>query len=229
MTFRVSRAVVRPVVAGHGKSEPLLRPAPNFYALGLKRLVDLLLVAIAALPVLAVVLLLALIIALDGRSPFFAQDRVGRNGRIFRMWKLRSMVADAETRLETCLAACPQRRDEWNRHQKLRDDPRITRIGALIRKTSLDELPQLWNVLRGDMSITGPRPMLPSQRSLYPGTAYYALRPGITGYWQVSVRNGSSFAERARFDTAYLREMSLLTDLRVILCTVRVVLTGTGC
>lgn len=230
MTFRVSsRVAARPVAATLIKHDPLLPVAPNFYGAGCKRFVDLLLVAIAAVPAVLIVLVLALLIALDGRSPFFAQDRVGRNGRIFRMWKLRSMVSDAETRLETCLAACPQRRDEWNTHQKLRDDPRITWIGALIRKTSLDELPQLWNVLRGDMSIVGPRPMLPSQRALYPGTAYYALRPGITGFWQVSARNDSSFAERARFDTSYLREMSLWTDLRVILCTVRVVLTGTGC
>jgi lipopolysaccharide/colanic/teichoic acid biosynthesis glycosyltransferase len=232
MTFRVSRVAARPVAAGlvkHGKHELILPAAPNFYGAGFKRVVDLLLVMIAALPALCIVLVLALLIARDGRSPFFAQERVGRNGRIFRMWKLRSMVGDAETQLETCLAACPQRRSEWDTHQKLRHDPRITPVGALIRKSSLDELPQLWNVLRGDMSIVGPRPMLPSQRALYPGTAYYALRPGITGYWQVSARNDSSFAERAGFDTAYLREMSLLTDLRVMLCTVRVVLTGTGC
>lgn len=230
MTFRVSsRVAARPVAATLIKNDALLPAAPNFYGVGFKRALDLLLVAIAAPPAFLIVLVLALLIALDGRSPFFAQDRVGRNGRIFRMWKLRSMVLDAETRLETCLAACPQRRDEWNTHQKLRDDPRITWIGALIRKTSLDELPQLWNVVRGDMSIVGPRPMLPSQRALYPGTAYYAMRPGITGFWQVSARNDSSFAERARFDTSYLREMSLWTDLRVMLCTVRVVLTGTGC
>lgn len=229
MTFRVSRAAARPVAVGLIKNQPILPAAPNLYGAGFKRAVDLLLVTIAALPVLCVVLVLALLIALDGRSPFFAQERVGRNGRTFRMWKLRSMVTDAETQLERCLAACPRRRKEWNIHQKLRHDPRITRIGALIRKTSLDELPQLWNVLRGDMSIVGPRPMLPSQRALYPGTAYFALRPGITGYWQVSARNDSTFAERARFDTSYLREMSLLTDLRVMLCTVRVVLTGTGC
>lgn len=232
MTFRVSRAAARPGAASlvkQNRHEPFLPTAPNLYDVGLKRVLDLLLVTIAALPALSIVLVLALLIALDGRSPFFAQERIGRNGRIFRMWKLRSMVGDAETQLETCLASSPQRRKEWNTHQKLRHDPRITPIGALIRKTSLDELPQLWNVLRGDMSIVGPRPMLLSQRALYPGTAYYALRPGITGYWQVSARNDSSFADRAGFDTAYLREMSLLTDLRVMLCTVRVVLTGTGC
>ncbi len=145
------------------------------------------------------------------------------------MWKLRSMVADADSLLEAHLAANPAARAEWDRSQKLRSDPRITVLGRIIRKTSLDELPQLWNVLRADMSLVGPRPMLPEQRILYPGTAYYALRPGITGFWQISVRNESSFAQRAKFDAAYLRQMSLKTDILVMLRTVRVVLCGTGC
>lgn len=229
MSFRVLRVSARPYSSDILKDQPVLPKAPDFYGAGLKRVFDLLFVLVAAIPTLVIVTALALLIACDGKSPFFAQQRVGRNGRLFRMWKLRSMIADAETQLEACLAACPEQRREWNNHQKLRNDPRITWMGALIRKTSMDELPQLWNVLRGDMSIVGPRPMLPSQRALYPGTAYYALRPGITGPWQISVRNGSTFADRARFDTSYLRDMSLVTDLRVILCTVRVVLTGTGC
>ncbi len=139
------------------------------------------------------------------------------------------MVVDAEAQLESYLASDPLRRREWDDQQKLRHDPRITPIGRFIRKTSLDELPQLWNVLTGDMSIVGPRPMMPSQEALYPGRAYYALRPGITGYWQISVRNESSFAERAQFDTRYFRDLSLVTDIRVMLGTFRVVLSGTGC
>lgn len=184
---------------------------------------------VSAPAVLVIVAILSLLIARDGASPFYAQDRVGKNGRIFRMWKLRSMVVDAEGKLESYLAANPVRRLEWDERQKLRHDPRITRIGHLIRKTSLDELPQLWNVLIGDMSIVGPRPMMPSQKAIYPGRAYYVLRPGITGFWQISARNESSFAERARFDTNYLNELSFWADIRVMICTVRVVLTGTGC
>ena len=114
-------------------------------------------------------------------------------------------------------------------NQKLKDDPRVTRLGRLIRKTSLDELPQFLNVLKGDMSVVGPRPMMVDQKALYPGTAYYSLRPGITGFWQISVRNESSFAERARFDTDYLRKLSFGTDLAVLWRTVSVVLKGTGC
>ncbi|MGR3697150.1 MAG: sugar transferase [Roseovarius sp.] len=194
-----------------------------------KRVLDILVVLLSAPAVLLVVAVLCVLISRDGASPFYAQDRVGKNGRIFRMWKLRSMVLNADAQLESYLAANPARRLEWDEHQKLRHDPRITRIGRLIRKTSLDELPQLWNVLIGDMSIVGPRPMMPNQKALYPGRGYYALRPGITGYWQISVRNESSFAERANFDTKYLRELSLWTDLRVMLCTFRVVFCGTGC
>jgi lipopolysaccharide/colanic/teichoic acid biosynthesis glycosyltransferase len=194
-----------------------------------KRLIDIVIVLVAAVPVTAVVAVLAALVALDGKSPFFAQNRVGRNGVTFRMWKLRSMVTDAEAQLETYLNANPDHRREWDEHQKLRDDPRITTIGRIIRKTSLDELQQLFNVLKGDMSIVGPRPMLPSQRVMYPGLAYYALRPGITGFWQISVRNESSFAERAEFDNSYFKELSLVTDVVVMLRTFRVVLCGTGC
>ncbi len=194
-----------------------------------KRAFDIIVVMIAAIPVAVLMLVLCGLIALDGKSPIYLQKRVGRNGQIFKMWKLRSMVCDADKMLEAHLDADPAARIEWNHSQKLRRDPRITRIGRIIRKTSLDELPQLWNVARGDMSLVGPRPMLPEQRAIYPGTAYYAMRPGITGFWQISVRNESSFAERATFDTAYLREMSLKTDLLVMLRTVRVVIWGTGC
>jgi exopolysaccharide production protein ExoY len=194
----------------------------------LKRVFDLLAVLVSlpiTLPMLAV---MAFLISLDGHSPVYTQHRVGRGGRIFRLWKLRSMVIDADARLEAYLTAHPAARAEWNLTQKLRDDPRITRIGYILRKSSMDELPQILNVLRGDMSLVGPRPMMPSQAKLYPGTSYYALRPGITGSWQVSARNDSSFADRARFDADYDQRLSLLTDLVILFATVRVVLRGTG-
>ena len=194
-----------------------------------KRIFDVALVMVAALPVLVILVILGVVIALDGKSPFYVQSRVGRNGRIFRMVKLRSMVFDADARLRAFLDYNPQARAIWDRDQKLQDDPRVTVIGRFIRKTSLDELPQLWNVLIGDMSLVGPRPMMVNQQELYPGTAYYALRPGITGFWQISVRNGSSFAARAGFDSAYLRKLSLKTDVAVLFRTVGAVLRGSGC
>ena len=206
-----------------------VKTGPTLYRDAFKRGLDILLVLLFALPVLLIVGVFGAIVARDGHSPFYFQKRLGRNGRKFYIWKLRSMVPEADRKLQAYLDQTPAARAEWDRTQKLRHDPRITPLGKLIRKTSIDELPQLWNVLRGDMSIVGPRPMMPCQQELYPGTAYYALRPGITGYWQVSVRNESSFAQRAGFDTAYLQQLSFVNDLRVLFKTVRVVLRGTGC
>jgi exopolysaccharide production protein ExoY len=204
-------------------------PAIGVYRAFVKRALDVFLVLVVALPILAIVLPLALMVAMDGKSPFYIQDRVGRNGRVFRMLKLRTMVYDADAVMESYLDANPAARAEWNINQKLRYDPRVTTVGRILRKSSLDEIPQLWNVLRGDMSIVGPRPMMCAQREMYPGTEYYDMRPGITGFWQISVRNESSFSERAGFDKNYHAKMSFVTDLWVMLRTVRVVLKGTGC
>ena len=200
----------------------------DLYRSCLKRALDLTLVLLTLPAVVLVILLLALAVALDGGQPFYTQMRLGRGGRSFRLWKLRSMVPDAEARLQAYLDQNPAARAEWDATQKLRDDPRITRIGRMLRRTSLDELPQLWNVIRGDMSLVGPRPMMQTQRSLYPGRAYFALRPGITGLWQVSKRNEALFAERAAFDMDYYQRLSLALDLQVLAATVRVVLRATG-
>lgn len=206
-------------------SEPV---RTSFYSRVGKRLFDLVLI-IAALPiVLPVVLAVAAALWLDGQSPFFRQKRVGRDGREFTIWKFRSMVEDADTLLQEHLQANPAALAEWHDHQKLKDDPRVTPIGRVLRKTSIDELPQLWNVVRGEMSIVGPRPMMPGQRRLYPGTAYYALLPGITGPWQVSARNECEFSARAKFDSQYGQSMSLGTDVQLIARTVGVVFQGTG-
>ena len=193
-----------------------------------KRVLDIAIVLLVAIPVMLVLAALSIVIAMDGKSPFYTQERVGKNGRIFRMWKLRSMVHNADQMLEQYLDSNVAARIEWDATQKLKRDPRITAIGQMIRKSSLDELPQLFNVLRGDMSIVGPRPMMVDQRSMYPGLAYFALRPGITGYWQISVRNESNFAERANFDTKYFRELTFVNDIDVMLRTFKVVLRGTG-
>jgi exopolysaccharide production protein ExoY len=201
----------------------------GLYARYLKRPLDIMLVLLGALPVLLVLVPVALLICRDGHQPFYFQDRVGRNGRIFRIVKLRTMVHNADQVLEACLAADPATRAEWDHCQKLHNDPRVTPIGRILRKTSFDEIPQLWNVLKGDMSLVGPRPMMPSQRVLYPGTEYYAMRPGITGFWQTSVRNDSGFSDRATFDSSYFNSLSFRTDFHVLLKTVRVVIRGTGC
>lgn len=200
----------------------------RLYRGGAKRVMDVALVLAAAPIVIPVVLALAFLVKLQGGQAFYSQPRVGRHGRIYTIWKLRSMTRNADQALEAYLAANPAAREEWDRTQKLKQDPRITRLGRVLRKSSLDELPQLWNVLWGDMSLVGPRPMMPEQQAMYPGTAYYNLRPGITGMWQVSKRNESSFADRARFDTQYDRRLSLMTDVKLLLATVRVVLRGTG-
>ncbi|MEO1679001.1 MAG: sugar transferase [Pseudomonadota bacterium] len=194
-----------------------------------KRLTDLILVLLATPIVLPAIALLAILVAVDSGRPFYAQTRVGRGGRSFTMWKLRTMVADADARLARHLADNPAAAMEWKHRQKLRCDPRVTRLGAFLRATSLDELPQLWNVLMGDMSLVGPRPIMENQRALYSGRAYYALRPGVTGPWQVSDRNNSDFSARVGHDDAYLATMSLGSDMELMLRTVHVVLGRTGC
>ena len=177
------------------------------------------------LVVLAVMLLL---VALDGHNPFYSQIRVGRDGRHFRMWKLRTMVPDADAQLASYLAANSEAKAEWDANQKLKRDPRITFAGRILRKTSLDELPQLWNVLNGTMALVGPRPMMLSQQDEYRGQAYYRLRPGITGLWQVSERNEGEFVGRVRFDDVYERTVSFRMDVWIILRSVSVVLRATG-
>ncbi len=200
----------------------------GIYRAVLKQILDVTCVIIAAPLIVPLIAMLALLVAADGGKPFYRQTRVGRNGRLYTMWKLRTMVAGADAALAAHLAANPVAAAEWNRTQKLKADPRITRVGRFLRKSSLDELPQLLNVLLGEMSLVGPRPMLPEQRDMYPGTAYYKLLPGITGPWQVSARNETSFAARAHFDSRYERSVSFIGDLRMLAATVRVVTRATG-
>ncbi len=193
-----------------------------------KRAFDVLFVLAVSPMLISITFLLALLVALDGALPFYGQYRVGKNGRTFRMWKLRTMIPNADQVLEHHLASNPEARSEWEKTQKLKRDPRITWIGQFLRKSSLDEIPQFFNVLAGDMSVVGPRPMMVCQRELYPGLSYFRLRPGITGFWQISDRNSCSFGSRAQFDDRYAQEVSFETDLRVVSKTVSVVLRGTG-
>lgn len=216
----------RPGTAKHAARTPARRG--GIYRNFCKRLLDIVLVVLALPIVLPLVGLLALLIARDGHSPFYMQERVGRGGRVFKLWKLRTMVPDAKSHLEQYLSDNTEARAEWDAYQKLTRDPRITVVGHLLRKSSLDELPQLWNVVKGDMSLVGPRPMMTEQRSLYSGNAYFSLRPGLTGPWQVSDRNASTFAQRAEFDATYEQTVSFVTDMRLMIATVGVVLRGTG-
>ncbi|WP_324752410.1 sugar transferase [Roseovarius sp. Pro17] len=214
-------------IAGNESVQPFGNS--NLYRNMAKRPLDILCVLVLLPLALPLLLLLALLVASDGKNPLYRQQRVGKDGRMFSMWKLRTMVPNAHTLLEGHLRRNPAARLEWEQNQKLRRDPRITPLGHILRKSSLDELPQLWNVLKGEMSLIGPRPMLPEQQSIYPGKAYYKLRPGITGLWQVSERNKCTFSGRADFDTAYDEQLSFRTDMAVLIATFGVVLRGTGC
>lgn len=210
-----------------GENEKYFWPTLSYRTFG-KRLLDVVMVLASAPIVAPVILAMALIVSLDGRSPFYIQERVGQNGKRFRIIKIRTMVHNAEAILEKHLESDVALRAEWAATQKLKNDVRVTPVGRILRATSLDELPQLINVLFGSMSLVGPRPMMPSQKELYSGKSYYRLRPGITGFWQVANRNHCDFRNRAKYDAAYDRKLSLWTDMGVLLRTVSVVLRGTG-
>ena len=212
----------------------LLRPGVDlsggmaYRALG-KRIVDIILVLLTAPLTLSVVLVCALALWYEGGNPFYRQDRLGVGGRRFSILKLRTMVRDADACLQRYLDADPEMAHEWETTQKLKNDPRITRMGGFLRKTSLDELPQFWNVLLGEMSLVGPRPMLPEQLQMYGDPySYFAMSPGVTGFWQVSARNENHFSFRAEIDAQYHRKMSFFCDLGVMMRTVGVMLRRTG-
>ena len=200
----------------------------GLYRNGFKRILDITLVLLALPILLPLMLVLLALVASDGHRPFYTQPRIGRGGQVFRIWKLRTMVTGAEARLQDYLAQNPVAQIEWDATQKLKVDPRVTRVGRFLRKASIDELPQLWNVFNGSMSLVGPRPMMPSQQEAYFGTGYYNLRPGITGAWQVSDRNESEFVGRVKHDDAYYRDVSLKIDASILVQTVGVVLRCTG-
>jgi lipopolysaccharide/colanic/teichoic acid biosynthesis glycosyltransferase len=171
-------------------------------------------------------LAIALIVKLSSPGPvFYSSTRIGRNGREFGCWKFRTMVVDADARLARLLENCPDSRREFETTFKLRDDPRIIPAGRLLRKTSLDELPQFWNVLKGDMSVVGPRPPLLVERSTYGNSLeeVTSIRPGLTGLWQVSGRNHLPFESRIGFAKEYIETHSLRRDLRLVVKTVAVI------
>lgn len=188
----------------------------------LKRLVDVTLSGLAVIALLPLFAVVGGVIRLDGGPAFFKQLRVGRGGKLFQCYKFRSMRIDAEACLDRFLAQNPEAAEEWHKYQKLKDDVRVTTFGQLIRRLSIDELPQLINVLKGDMSLVGPRPCLAGQEIFYAEdfSLYESVRPGITGPWQVSGRNQLTFKERVDLEAWYARNWSLWLDIVIMLKTV---------
>lgn len=203
-------------------------PMPTLYRKFGKRIFDIVATLFISIIAVPVIIVLAAILLLEGNNPFYSQKRIGRGGREFRMWKLRTMVPNADVKLAAHLANDPAAQREWDEKQKLKNDPRITRSGRWLRRSSMDELPQLFNVLLGTMSLVGPRPMMVEQRDSYQGESYYKILPGMTGPWQVSERGESAFAARVGHDDSYYQTMSFGKDISLIAQTVLVVFKGTG-
>ena len=196
-----------------------------------KRFFDLTLTICGGLMISPFLLLIALIVAVEnGGSVIFAHKRVGAAGKKFSCYKFQTMVPNAEERLKEYLAANPDAKREWDETFKLTNDPRVTRFGKWLRKTSLDELPQLWNVLRGEMSLVGPRPIVQAEIPRYGKNIreYYMVLPGITGMWQVSGRSDTTYPERVAMDTWYVRNWSVWIDIMYLFKTVKAVVTSRG-
>jgi Undecaprenyl-phosphate galactose phosphotransferase WbaP len=196
-----------------------------------KRTIDLAsstLLTLFLLPLMAIISIL--IVVESGFPVFYFQKRLGHGGRTFHMWKFRTMMQNSAALLDHHLASNSELQKEWAEYQKLRVDPRVTRVGRVLRKTSLDELPQLWNIIKGEMSLVGPRPIVKSEVSKYHAaySAYVKTTPGLTGLWQVSGRNRTTYPERVAYDTYYVRNWSVWMDIYLLAKTVGAVLTGDG-
>jgi Undecaprenyl-phosphate galactose phosphotransferase WbaP len=197
-----------------------------------KRTIDLASSTLLTLFLLPLMTIISLLIVIESGFPVFYFDkRLGHGGGIFHMWKFRTMARHSAEVLDRYLASSPELQKEWAQYQKLRNDPRITRVGRVLRKTSLDELPQLWNVIKGEMSLVGPRPRLmevnvPKYQVV--NSLYARTTPGLTGLWQVSGRNRTTYEERIAYDAYYIRNWSVWMDIYLLAKTVGVVLTGDG-
>ena len=203
-------------------------PASLEYQLQAKRLFDIVVASTLLIVLSPLLILLYAIIYLEGGSAVFSHTRIGKNGRKFGCLKFRSMVTNASELLQELLENDPDARAEWEKDFKLKNDPRITKIGRFLRRTSLDELPQLFNVLKGEMSLVGPRPIVDSEIEYY-GSKYIFFRsvtPGITGLWQVSGRNDVSYENRVALDETYARNWSIWLDFKILFSTIPVLLLG---
>ncbi len=210
---------------------PALSPERLFRYRVIKRGVDLLLVCLCLPVLLLMIAAIAIVIRMTSPGPiFFSHRRIRRHGRFFSMWKFRTMCVNSAEVLENYLAANPAARAEWRKDHKLKQDPRVTRVGEFLRRTSLDELPQIWNVITGSMSLVGPRPIVAAEVEKY--GAYFAdyclVKPGVTGLWQVSGRSRVSYPERVQLDRQYAHGWSLTGDLRILCRTVSSVANQDG-
>jgi lipopolysaccharide/colanic/teichoic acid biosynthesis glycosyltransferase len=230
------RALFQPDLAHHTAPQRSLAGPRISYSkrigLALKRTTDIAGAAILLLLLAPLMPTLALFVRLDGGPALYRHLRIGYGDRPFGCLKFRTMVTDADSLLASHLANNPKAAAEWATHRKLTADPRVTRIGAVLRATSLDELPQLLNVLRGQMSLVGPRPVVREELEQHYGdvgrAAYAATRPGITGLWQISGRNDTTYQERVGLDIAYVGSWSLFLDLKILLRTIPAVLSRRG-
>lgn len=222
--------VIEQIVPSRRISAPAANAKPLGYSF--KRVIDIV-GSIAGLVFFGPLMILVslLIWALDQDPIIFAQERIGFDGRKFRILKFRTMQVDADKALAGLLENDFMNSSEWLQRQKLVGDPRITPLGRLLRLSSIDELPQLFNVLKGDMSLIGPRPIVDDERARYGRYfhCYCAVRPGLTGLWQVSGRNSTTYERRVALDVTYSRRISLSLDLKILLLTIPAVLGANGC
>ncbi|MET0383724.1 MAG: sugar transferase [Burkholderiaceae bacterium] len=222
-------AVVAPEPAADGRA---IDVGPGFLGHALKRAFDLASVVVILALFGWIMLITAVAVRFSsGSQVIFGHTRVGRGGRLFKCYKFRSMVADSDLVLRELLETDVDARRQWERDFKLKDDPRVTRVGRFIRKTSLDELPQLWNVVKGEMSIVGPRPVVQDEFDRYYRNArehYLSVPPGLTGLWQVSGRNDLDYEQRVQLDKSYVENWNVFSDFLIVMRTVKVMVVRRG-
>jgi Undecaprenyl-phosphate galactose phosphotransferase WbaP len=214
-------------ILGFSSTHNLTKPISLLW----KRCIDLLLLLISSPITIPVTVFIALIVKITSPGPiFYGHKRIGKNGREFKCWKFRSMVIDADKQLEKILAENPEMRAEWEKDRKFTNDPRVTKIGKILRKTSIDEIPQFFNILTGEMSFIGPRPVTEPELAKYGKKSDFILsvQPGLSGMWQISGRSDTGYEERVTLDSYYIQNWSVWLDIWIIIKTVYVVLRGKG-